>query len=167
MSEIDWEIRPYEAGDEAAVNALLQEVFDTDAEARLVRKLRADGDAVIELVADSEGMVLGYLMMSSMSRPDKTLGLGPVATATDKQRLGIASSLIESGLALALVNDQTAVFLLGEPSFYERFGFEAEAASKFQSPYAGPHFMMAVLDDDEAPRGGEAVYAPAFAMFED
>ncbi|NNU17000.1 N-acetyltransferase [Parvularcula sp. ZS-1/3] len=166
MSEIDWELRPYEASDEAAVDALLRASFDSPAEAELVVQLRKDSDAEIELVADSEGEILGYVILSRMIAPERALGLGPVATTEPHRGTGIASTLIESGLALATANDWLSVFLLGDPAFYERFGFSVDDADAFQGAFAGPYLQVAFLDEEEGPRKGEVTYAKAFARFE-
>lgn len=163
MSEIDWEIRPYEESDGNDVTDLLIVSFETDAEANLVKRLRRDGDAVIELVAESEETILGYVMLSAMKRPEGTLGLAPVATEYKYWRQGIASTLIDSALALAAANDWKAVFVLGDLTFYERFGFSAEAAVPFESPYAGEHFGLALLNDDVTLDGYRANYADAFS----
>ena len=117
MSELDWEIRPYEASDAQAVRTLLEASFETAVEAKLTEELRADGDAEIELVADSSEGVLGHIILSRMTSPERSLGLGPVATSPDFRKQGIAASLIESALALATANDWTTVFLLGSPAF--------------------------------------------------
>jgi putative acetyltransferase len=165
-TEMDWEVRACEPDDHEAVAALLRKAFDSDAEARLVQALRDGGDAEIELVADAEGELLGYMMLSRMAAPDGSLGLGPVATASRVRRQGVAASLIESGLALATANDWHTAFVLGDLDYYGRFGFEAAPAKRFVSPYAGPHFGLTFLDEDAAPKSGRADYAPAFAMFE-
>ena len=34
-----------------------------------------------------------------------------------------------------------AVFVLGDPAYYGRFGFSADAARGYASPYAGEHFL--------------------------
>ena len=166
MSEIDWEIRPFEADDAEAVDALLRAAFPSDAEARLVRKLRADGDAEVEFLADAEGTVVGYVMLSRMREPSGTLGLAPVATAEAHRRQGIAASLIESALAQATANEWRGVFVLGDLGYYERFGFENEAAAPFETPYPGEHVGLAILDEDEPPKGRRATYAGAFAGLE-
>ncbi|MEM9840090.1 MAG: N-acetyltransferase [Pseudomonadota bacterium] len=163
MSDLDWEIRPYEESDENSVTDLLITSFDTDAEANLVKWLRSGGDAVIELVAESEETILGYIMLSAMKHPEGTLGLAPIATDPKFERNGIASTLIESALALAAANDWKAVFVLGDLKFYDRFGFSAEAAEHFRSPYSGEHFGLAWLDDDVTLDGDRADYADAFA----
>ena len=162
MSELDWEIRPYEASDAQAVRTLLEASFETAVEAKLTEELRADGDAEIELVADSSEGVLGHIILSRMTSPDRALGLGPVATSPDFRKQGVAASLIESALALATANDWTTVFLLGSPDFYAQFGFSSEKAAAFESAYDAPHWQMTVLDEDEAPTSGKAIYAAAF-----
>lgn len=166
MSEIDWELRPYEASDEAAVEALLRTSFDSPAEAELVVQLRKDGDAEIELVADSDGTILGHVMLSKMTAPERALGLGPVATSDEHRGTGIASTLIESSLALATANDWLSVFLLGDPAFYERFGFSVEDAAAFTGSFAGPYLQVTFLDEEEGPRKGDVAYAKAFGRFE-
>jgi putative acetyltransferase len=163
--EPDWEIRPCEPSDTGAIRELLLNRFGSSSEADLVEELRHGGHAEVELVASSEGRLLGYVLLSRMEEPEGALGLGPVATAPGMEGRGIASSLIESSLALATANDWQLVFLLGDHKFYERFGFSVEDAASFASPYAGPHWQVTFLDD-EAPRSGIAAYAPPFAKFE-
>ncbi|GGY53083.1 GNAT family N-acetyltransferase [Parvularcula lutaonensis] len=162
--EIDWEIRPYEAGDAEAVRALLTEAFPSDAEARLVEELRKGGDTEIEFLADANGEIIGHVLLSRMKEPERTLALAPVATAEAFRRQGIAASLIESALAQALANDWRGVFVLGDLSYYERFGFDAAEAEVFDSPYAGEHFALVHLDDDEPVKGKKAVHADAFSQ---
>jgi len=166
-SELDWEVRPYEEEDVASVRTLLQDAFKRDVEADLAEGLRDDGDAAIELVAAAADTIVGYIILSPMTSPDKSLGLGPVAVAPAHERLGIASSLIESSLALATAEDFTSVFLLGSPKFYERFGFSSEDASQFSSVYNAPYWQVTFLDEEKAPKSGDAIYAPAFRRFED
>jgi putative acetyltransferase len=161
---LDWEIRAYEASDDMQVRKLLEAAFETDLESRLVDALRAEGSAVIELVAEWEGTIIGYVMLSRMTTPRGALGLGPVATAANARRQGVASSLIESGLALDTADDWHTVFVLGDLDYYERFGFER--AERFTSPYQGPHWGVTFLDEDVAPKKGAADYASAFEMFE-
>jgi predicted N-acetyltransferase YhbS len=52
------------------------------------------------------------------------------------------------------------VFVLGEPDYYRRFGFEVMAG--FASPYAGPYFQTLKLVP-HAPDAGTVVYPKLFA----
>jgi putative acetyltransferase len=159
-------IRPERAADHAAVRELLLAAFPTAAEADLVGKLRADGDAAIALVAVSEGRIAGHAVFSPMKAPMRALGLAPVAVAEDWRRRGIAARLIEAGLDRARRGGWQAVFVLGDPAYYGRFGFSAELAAGFSSPFAGPDLMALALGRRGlAERQGTVAYAAAFSAF--
>ncbi|MCW9039993.1 MAG: N-acetyltransferase, partial [Rhodospirillales bacterium] len=149
-----------------AVRALHTAAFPTEVEAGLVDDLRAEGDAVISLVAlegDDNNTVVGHILFSKMAAPFRALGLAPVSVAEDHRRKGIAAALIEEGIAQAVAGGWEAIFVLGDPAYYTRFGFNAEAAATFDSPYAGPYLMVLVLAERGLPTATGAVeYAPAF-----
>lgn len=155
-------VRPCDPGDAARVRALLTAAFPTAAEAELVERLRADGDVVIELVDEVGGALAGHVLFSKMEAPFRALALGPVAVAPERQRGGIGSALIRAGHDLAAADGWEAVFVLGDPAYYKRFGYSLEAAQDFDSVYAGPHFMVLGLTDD-LPRSGRVDHAAAFA----
>jgi putative acetyltransferase len=161
-------IRPAEPGDEAGIRAVHLAAFPTSAEAELVERLAQEGDAVVSLVADAAGTIAGHVMMSRMhadgdGRPLRALGLAPIAVLPGYQGGGIGAALIHGGLAIARATGEDLVFVLGEPDYYTRFGFSAEAAAPFASPYAGPYFMALALKSGAAPQSGNAAYARAFS----
>jgi len=146
--------------------------FPTSLEADLVEQLGRDGDGAISLVACDRGDIVGHILLSRMraeadGTPIDALGLGPVAVVPVRQGEGIGSKLIEAALAEARSLGAEIVFLVGEPEYYCRFGFAAEAAKPFASPYAGPYFQAKPLrNDSKPPASGRADYAPAFAEVE-
>jgi putative acetyltransferase len=90
-------------------------------------------------------------------------GLAPVAVVPDWKGRGIGSALIESAIDDARRLGLDMIFVLGEPGFYGRFGFNVAEARPFASRYAGPHFQVLLLKPDVGPvLAGEASYAPAF-----
>jgi putative acetyltransferase len=70
---------------------------------------------------------------------------------------------MEKALELAGSRGWAAVFVLGDPGYYERFGFSSAAASGFSSPYAGPHFMMLKLSPSLTRSEGELRHPAAFS----
>lgn len=159
-------IRPAEPGDTAAIRDVLTAAFPTGAEADLVEALTRDGDAIVSLVAELEGEVVGHVLLSRMrvSGEGRAAGLGPVGVLPGLQGAGIGADLIEAALAIARATGEALVFVLGEPDYYRRFGFSAETAAPFASPYAGPYFMaLALKPGFTLPASGEAAYAPAFS----
>ncbi len=157
-------IRPERPADIPVIHALVAAAFPADDEARLVDALRDAGDAAISLVAEDGGEIIGHVLFSPMTAPFTALGLAPVATLKARRREGIAARLIEAGLAMAREQGVAGVFVLGDNAYYERFGFRAQTAAPFASPYAGAHFMALSLGGGVLPATSGAVdYAPAFA----
>jgi hypothetical protein len=54
-----------------------------------------------------------------------------------------------------------AVFVLGSPAYYGRFGFDASPAQGYHSPYKGADFMALLLDEG-LPRAGRLTFPAAF-----
>ncbi|HVQ08831.1 MAG TPA: N-acetyltransferase [Allosphingosinicella sp.] len=162
-------IRPAEPGDAAAIGDVHRAAFPTAAEADLVETLTREGDAIVSLVAEREGEVVGHVLLSRMrvsgdGRAWRAVGLGPVGLVPGFQGGGIGAGLIEAALAIARATGEELVFVLGELDYYRRFGFSAEAAAPFASPYAGPFFMAVALQPGFVPpAAGEAAYARAFS----
>lgn len=143
---------------------LLTRAFGGPNEAALVARLHADGAAAIALVACIGGAVAGHILFSPMIAPMRALALAPLAVAPEHQRRGIGAALVRAGMARAAAEGCQAVFVLGDPAYYRRFGFSAESARGFASPYAGPHLMVAALVGGNLPvTTGEIVHAPAFS----
>src|SRR6188508_2266328 len=94
-------IRAELPGDVPAIAALLEAAFARPDEARLVERLRADGQAEIALVAVEGASIVGYLLFSPMTAPFRALALGPVAVAPDRQGVGVGAKLIRAGLMAA------------------------------------------------------------------
>ena len=162
-------VRNATASDAAAIRLIHEAAFGSDAEARLVRMIEDDGDALVSLVANIEGAVVGHVLFSRMTvtgdgKAIAATGLAPVGVLPASQGLGIGSALIREGLARLPALGIALCFVLGHEKYYPRFGFSVECATRFASPYSGPHFMACPLDSAlRLPERGVADYAPAFA----
>lgn len=168
-------IRPANAGDAPAVDALLRESFPRPEEAELVAHLARDGEIVLVLVAADEGGggVSGVVVFSRMAvdlggKPVPAVALAPLAVAREAQGRGVADLLVRAGLDWLREAGVAMVFVLGEPDFYGRFGFQAALAEGFASPYASLYFQAVVLAGgclEGVP--GDARHAQAFAALND
>jgi putative acetyltransferase len=166
-------IRAEQAGDAAAIYSLHCAAFPTDAEARLVDRLRDNGNARISLVAEDEGLLVGHILFSPVSivghpGDGSGLGLAPVAVLPDHQHLGIGSSLIRAGLAACRHAGYRFIVLLGHPAYYPRFGFQKASLVGLRNEYgADEAFMILQLLPGSLPVGGGLVkYGTEFAEFE-
>lgn len=68
---------------------------------------------------------------------EKCLGfiLAPLAVKPKHHKVGIGSMLVESGMERLSEMGVTMFLVYGDPKYYRRFGFEAEAALDLVSPY--------------------------------
>ena len=157
-------IRLEKSSDFAAIRTVEEAAFPGPAEAQLVDDLRHAGDSVLSLVAVENTTVIGHAVFSKLKAPFPALALGPVAVLPERQRIGVGTELIRSGIAHGNAAGWAAVFVLGDPAFYGRFGFNAGDASAFTSPYAGVHFMVLALTRGGLPMlKGRVEHAAAFA----
>ncbi|MTD99189.1 GNAT family N-acetyltransferase [Paracoccus sp. YIM 132242] len=135
-----------------AIDALLRDTFGGEDEARLVRKLREQGDLALSLVVDAAGVVLGHLSLSPLGAEGPAYALAPVAIAPKAQRLGLGGALIHEAVAWA---DTAAVVVVGNPGYYGPLGFKP---AQLTSPYAGLSLQMI----GDLPKGSPVRHAPAF-----
>jgi putative acetyltransferase len=159
-------VRDESPGDWKAVYHVVSSAFGQLSEAELVRKLREAGDSVVSLVAEDDGQIVGHVLLSKMGAPFSALALAPVSVIPTRQRSGIGSALIKEAVGKARQEGWAAIFVLGDPNYYERFGFDREAATGFTSPYSGRHFMVLKLSPSLPATTGKLSYAPAFAALD-
>lgn len=156
------QIRNERPQDRQAVYRVVLSAFGQSNEAELVEKLREAGDIIISLVAEEDSQVVGHVLLSRMGAPFPALALAPMSVVPARQRCGIGSALIAAAVKCARSKGWAAIFVLGDPDYYERFNFDREAAAHFKSPYSGPHFMMLKLSPSLPATTGEIHHAPAF-----
>ena len=93
----------------------------------IIKALRAAGVLTISLVAEAEGQIVGHIAFSPVKITDGTkdwYGLGPVSVLPEYQKKDIGKSLIKEGLSLLKELGGQGCALVGDPSYYHRFGFK-------------------------------------------
>ena len=162
-------IRAATPSDYAAIRQVVRHAFRQDDEANLVEQLRADGDALVELVAASEIAIQGHILYSPLTivRGSETLraaALAPVSVLPAFQRHGLGSELIRAGNARCAELGCVAIIVLGHAEYYPRFGFSPKLAESLQAPFSGPHFMALEIEPGALTDGGKVQYAKAFGV---
>jgi putative acetyltransferase len=92
----------------------------------IITALRKAGALAVSLVAETDGKVAGHIAFSPVTIAGETLGwygMGPVSVLPACQKQGIGKSLINRGLDLLKSSGGRGCVLVGDPKFYERFGF--------------------------------------------
>jgi len=121
-------IRAETTADIAAIHTVEALAFGREGEAILVDNLRELNQEFISLVASDAETLVGHICFSRVSiegspEAGRLLALAPLAVLPDRQRQGIGSILVEEGLRECRRRDADAVFVVGDPAYYSRFGF--------------------------------------------
>jgi putative acetyltransferase len=149
---MDVRVRAEEEGDVERTFSVVESAFGSRLEADLVNALRRSADPQLSLVAEAHGTVVGHVFFSPSTiesdRPVPPVAqLAPVAVLPDHQRRGVGSELIRVGLAQCRAIGWSAVFLVGNPTYYSRFGFQMAAPLGFSYPGPlDPYLQLVELD---------------------
>ena len=166
---MEFKIRKEETKDFEQVREVIRGAFPSDAESKLVGALRANNKAIVSLVAFHEEQVLGHILFSPVSTTPlseaRGIGLAPVVVHVDVQIQGIGSQLIREGLRLCAELKYDYCVVLGNPKYYQRFGFEKASKFGIQNEYeVDDEFMFMRLSERGGP-DGLVKYAAEFSAF--
>src|SRR5262249_26251123 len=111
-------------------------------ESRLIGALARNARPTYQWIIESEGDLLAYICYSTAYREGRPVGfhLAPVAVHPEHQRRGFGGRIIRTTLLQPPIAG-SPVFVLGEPSYYTRFGFRrvTQPVSPFEP--SNEHFM--------------------------
>ena len=163
-------IREATTADAAEIRAVVAAAFGQPDEADLVDALRADGDALVELVAEDsfEGgdFIIGHILFSPLTTDtgQRFAALAPLSVSPERQKDGVGTLLMQVGHELCRKAGVEAVIVLGDEDYYARVGYSAEAALKVTAPFSGTHFMALTLVNGALDRPVAVTYAQAFGV---
>lgn len=161
-------IRPEQPDDFKTIYGLIQRAFTTQPHADgdeqdLVNRLRERGELALSLVAElPERGVAGHIAFSPATIAGADLGwfqMAPVSVEPDLHHQGIGSALIRAGVAELRQRGAAGIAVVGNPAYYERFGF-AKVSRFGPTGQEAVFFRAMVLEGDEPE--GELRYASAF-----
>lgn len=162
-------IRPEAPGDERPIHALVEAAFAGQPysggdEQDLVDRLRERGELALSLVAvDPEEAIVGHIGFSPTTIDRAQCGwlqMAPVAVAPALQHRGIGSALIREGIEQLRHDGANGVAVVGNPAFYERFGFAVVPGLRPLSDHDTPYFRAMPLAGPVP--SGTLHYASAF-----
>jgi putative acetyltransferase len=138
---IEIEIRPEQAGDAAAIRALVTAAFGPEGDtAGFVEAVRAEARICLAEVATVAGGIVGHAQWCAApiivdGRTVRGAYLACLSVDPSRQGRGIGSRLVEHGLKRLSDSGHEAATLLGDPAYYGRFGFSPELAERIEAPH--------------------------------
>lgn len=170
MSELSVRVmRPDEYGDMRAVSVA---AFADESIGTLLDHLRSSWVWNDDLcfVAERDGEIVAQVLFTHtiLDAPKQlveVLVLSPVGVRPDVHGQGIGSHLIRESLRVVAGRSEPAVFLEGNPVYYERFGFVAGASLGFRKPslrIPDAAFQVRPQPNFDEALSGTLVYADPF-----
>ena len=133
-----WRIRSESAGDERAVDALVEMGFGAGRFAKTAYRLREGVAPVTDLSfvgVNDAGELLGSVRFwPVMIGGHKSLLLGPLAVRPDLRGQGIGIALMQHGLNAARSAGHESVVLVGDEPYYAKVGFAKVKPGQIRFP---------------------------------
>lgn len=152
-------VRPEAQGDAGMIHEVTQAAFAkaehrSGTEGAIVDALRQASALTVSLVAEEAGMLVGHVAFSPV-KIDKCdlgwFGLGPLSVRPDRQGLGIGTRLVRDGLASLRAAGVRGCVVMGDPLYYERFGFRQD--DRLRYPDVPKAYFMVLAFGTEIPNG--------------
>lgn len=83
----------------------------------------------LDLVAELDGNLIGHIMFTKtyITKPDgiryDTLLVAPLSVQLEYRSVGVGSALMNEGFRIAQILGYQSAFLIGDPNYYQRFGY--------------------------------------------
>lgn len=126
-------IRKETTSDIEAISEITKAAFETlpisqHTEEFIIKALREANALTISLVAEVGEKVVGHIALSPVTISDGSLGwygLGPISAKPELQKQGIGKALMREGMSLLKALGAKGCVLVGDPGYYNRFGFKS------------------------------------------
>ena len=140
-------IRNENESDIEDITNIHDQAFNGPDEGKIVKNLRKNNNLTISLIAEINKKMVGHIAYSPIYNKNEEIigiGLAPVAVLPSYQKQGVGSNLINKGNEMALSKGFKKIFVLGDPEYYRRFGFEIAKNYNYFSHFdpEGKHFMI-------------------------
>ena len=144
------QIRRQQAGDQASARAVHLAAFGRSDEADLVERLRAERAILAAFVAERDGLAVGHVVFSrtlieTAEQSVPAVAIAPLAVLPTHQRQGVGTALVRAGLHWLRTRGEQCVLVVGDPHYYERFGFSRPRAHALRSPFPSDAFLACEL----------------------
>lgn len=161
-------IRNEAESDIKTISDITKAAFDTLAisnhtEQFIVDALRDSKALTVSLVAVDGNRVVGHVALSPVKISDGSngwYGLGPISVLPELQKQGIGRSLMQEGLSRLRSLGAKGCILVGDPGFYERFGFKSPENLSIEGV---PQQFVLALPFKDSRASGKVIFHDAFA----
>ncbi|UTW50675.1 N-acetyltransferase [bacterium SCSIO 12827] len=133
------DVRKSEPTDQPGIFKRYPRAFPGENLIPLVASLLDDPASVLSLIALSASEITGHAACTfcKLEGQNRRVALlGPIAVDPDHQRQGVGQALVSDVFTRMAACDIDRIFVLGDPAYYQRFGFAPETG--VEPPYPLP-----------------------------
>lgn len=143
------EIRDEQQVEIQDIRQVIVAAFGGEVEANIVETLRYRNKSSVALVAVSVNKIVGHIMFSPVTiglapREFRGVGLAPLSVLPGFQGQGIGSMLTLEGLKRCTMAGFDMAVVLGNHSYYSRFGFARAGIYGLSNEYGATENFMAI-----------------------
>ncbi|MDE0185340.1 MAG: N-acetyltransferase [Candidatus Poribacteria bacterium] len=143
------EIRDEQQEEVQEIRQVIVAALGGEVEANIVETLRYRNKSSVALVAVSVNKIVGHIMFSPVTiglapREFRGVGLAPLSVLPEFQGQGIGSMLTREGLKRCTMAGFDMAVVLGNHSYYSRFGFERADIYGLSNEYGATENFMAI-----------------------
>ncbi len=153
--------------DQDDIREVIIAAFGSIGEAEVVDQLRRTCPVFISLVAKVDNKIVGHVLFTPVRlvfMEDQIIvgiGLAPLAVLPEYQNQGVGTELCSEGLSRVTLAGYPYVVVLGDPSYYHRFGFQQACDFGIKSAFTDvpeDAFMIKILKPDIMDRIKGVIY---------
>ena len=147
-------IQPETVFDAAAVARVVEAAFGPGRLAKTAERLREGRDPAVGFTARHDSRVIGSVRLWRIRIGETpALFLGPIAVDRVERNAGVGADLVAACVDWARQAGAPGVLLVGDPPYFERFGFRRIDDATLPGPVDAARLLWLGLDGAEAPSG--------------
>ncbi len=140
--------------DAAAVARVVEAAFGPGRLAKTAERLREGRDPAVGYVARQDGRIIGSVRLWTITIGGApALFLGPIAVERTERNAGIGAELVATCVDWAREAQAAGVLLVGDPPYFERFGFQRIDGAVMPGPVDPARLLWLALEAAAAPGG--------------
>ncbi len=139
--------------DVKAIDVVHMSAFEGEQEVGLIDSLRNSSAFIpdLSLVAEFKQRIVGHILLSKVTLQNGAnstdiLALAPMAVVPSQSHRGIGSELVTASVDVARKYDFGAIVVVGQPDFYQKFGFEAAKTWNLQCNLPVSNDMITAME---------------------
>lgn len=150
----DWSIDLETPFDARRVEALVDAAFGPGRFGKTAERLREGSRPVLSLVARRGRELVGTVRLWPVRVGEaQALFLGPIAVDAGTRGEGVGAALVEAAIDRSRKAGARTILLVGDLSFFGRFGFEIAEGVRLPGPVDPRRVLMLALDGGPPPTG--------------